>query len=80
MAVQVRELEGQDMREVIQDRINAWFVENRNNETGEYPDFPEQDEGGSKVCGVYALCVVGMGAGVGVSTSVRVGASGTVVA
>lgn len=48
--MQVRELEGQDMREVIQDRVNAWFVENRNDATGEYPDFPDQDEGGSKVC------------------------------
>lgn len=46
---QVRELEGQDMREAIQDRINAWFVEGRNPETGEYPDFPDADDGGSKV-------------------------------
>jgi hypothetical protein len=37
------------MRETIQDRINAWFVENRNPETGEYPDFPDADDGGSKV-------------------------------
>ncbi|GFH26026.1 ATPase_AAA_core domain-containing protein, partial [Haematococcus lacustris] len=36
------------MRETIQDRINAWFVENRNPETGEYPDFPDADDGGSK--------------------------------
>jgi len=43
----VRELEGQDMRETIQDKINQWFVENRNPETGEYPDFP--DDGGSKI-------------------------------
>jgi hypothetical protein len=48
---QVRELEGQDMRETIQDRINAWFVANRNPETGEYPDFPDADDGGSKVGG-----------------------------
>mmetsp|Transcript_33907 Transcript_33907/g.75181 ORF Transcript_33907/g.75181 Transcript_33907/m.75181 type:complete len:829 (-) Transcript_33907:621-3107(-) len=45
----VRELEGQDMRETIQDKINSWFVANRNEETGEYPDFPDQDDGGSKV-------------------------------
>jgi IQ and AAA domain-containing protein len=45
----VRDLEGQDMREAIQDRINAWFVTNRNPETGEYPDFPDADDGGSKV-------------------------------
>lgn len=37
------------MREVIQDRVNAWFVENRNDVTGEYPDFPDPDDGGSKV-------------------------------
>lgn len=46
---QVRELEGQDMRETIQDKVNAWFVENRNTDTGEYPDFPDKDDGGSKV-------------------------------
>lgn len=53
---QVRELEGQDMRETIQDKINAWFVENRNEESGEYPDFPDTDDGGSKVsthCTLY---------------------------
>ncbi len=49
--LQVRELEGQDMRETIQDKINQWFVENRNPETGEYPEFPDQDDGGSKVGG-----------------------------
>jgi hypothetical protein len=42
----VQETEGQDMRETIQNKINAWFVENRNPETGEYPDFPATDEGG----------------------------------
>ncbi|KAG1669632.1 hypothetical protein FOA52_010792 [Chlamydomonas sp. UWO 241] len=45
----VRELEGQDMRETIQDRVNGWFVEKRNAETGEYPEFPEPEDGGSKV-------------------------------
>lgn len=42
----VEDTEGLDMREVIQDKINAWFVENRHPETGEYPDFPDTDEGG----------------------------------
>eukprot|EP00967_Tisochrysis_lutea_P019169 scaffold21750_cov19-Tisochrysis_lutea.AAC.3 len=37
------------MREVIQDRVNAWFVENRDDETGEYPDFPDAEDGGSKL-------------------------------
>jgi hypothetical protein len=45
----VRELEGQDMRETIQDKVNSWFVENRNPDNGEYPDFPDKDDGGSKV-------------------------------
>eukprot|EP00892_Ulva_mutabilis_P001805 jgi/Ulvmu1/11625/UM008_0029.1 len=45
----VQETEGLDMRETVQDKINAWFVENRHPETGEYPDFPDLDEGGSKV-------------------------------
>lgn len=42
----VQETEGLDMRETVQDKINAWFVENRHPETGEYPDFPDVDEGG----------------------------------
>lgn len=37
------------MRETIQDKVNAWFIENRNPETGEYPDFPDEEDGGSKV-------------------------------
>eukprot|EP00798_Chlamydomonas_sp_ICE-L_P010681 gene10681-12371_t len=45
----VRELEGQDMRETIQDKVNSWFVEKRNPDTGDYPDFPDKDDGGSKV-------------------------------
>ena len=42
----VQETEGQDMRETIQDKINAWFVETRHPETGVYPDFPAVDDGG----------------------------------
>jgi hypothetical protein len=41
------------MRETIQDKVNSWFVEKRNVETGEYPDFPEPEDGGSKVGGVW---------------------------
>ena len=37
------------MRETIQDKVNAWFVENRNPDNGDYPDFPEKEDGGSKV-------------------------------
>jgi IQ and AAA domain-containing protein len=46
LKAKVQDTEGLDMREVIQDKINAWFVENRHPETGEYPDFPDADEGG----------------------------------
>ena len=44
----VKEEEGQDMRELIQDRINEWFVENRDPATGDYPDLPDEEDGGSK--------------------------------
>ena len=30
-------------------QINAWFLENRNPETGEYPDLPDEADMGSKV-------------------------------
>ena len=29
-------------------QVNAWFVESRNPETGEYPEFPAPEDGGSK--------------------------------
>ena len=44
----VRETDGDDMRELIQDKINAWFVENRDPITGDYPNFPSDAKGGSK--------------------------------
>ena len=50
----VQETEGQDMRETVQDKINAWFVENRDPETGEYPDFPDAEDGGCVLCCTYA--------------------------
>eukprot|EP00955_Chlamydomonas_euryale_P054239 355754-Chlamydomonas_euryale.AAC.1 len=49
LKAKVRELEGQDMRETIQDRVNSWFVEKRDMESGDYPEFPEPEDGGSKV-------------------------------
>lgn len=49
MKKRVKEIEGQDMREMIQDRVNKWFLENRDPVTGNYPDFPGADVGGSKV-------------------------------
>lgn len=30
-------------------QINAWFLENRDPETGEYPDFPDDEDAGSKI-------------------------------
>lgn len=45
--MKVEQTEGQDMRETVQDKINAWFVENRNPDTGEYPELPDEEEGGS---------------------------------
>lgn len=42
----VKEMEGQDMRETIQDAVNAWFIDSRKPD-GTYPDFPEEEgEGG----------------------------------
>lgn len=56
LKTKVEETEGLDMREVIQDKINAWFVENRHPETGEYPDFPDADEGGCEAMQPCASC------------------------
>jgi len=44
----VKATEGREMREKVQDAINAWFVENRDPITGEYPEFPGEDKGGSR--------------------------------
>jgi len=44
----VKEMEGQDMRETVQDAINAWFIDSRKPD-GTYPEFPDEDDGGSKV-------------------------------
>lgn len=43
----IEHVEGPIMRETIQDKINAWIVENRHPTTGDYPDLPDVDEGGS---------------------------------
>lgn len=53
LKAKVQETEGLDMRETVQDKINSWFVENRHPESGEYPDFPDPDEGG---CGACVYC------------------------
>ena len=44
---QMYQSEGNQMRDSIQNTINDWFVENRNPLTGEYPEFPGDDKGGS---------------------------------
>ncbi|CAH8522754.1 unnamed protein product [Heterobilharzia americana] len=44
----IRDTEGPDMRETMQDEIRQWFIECRD-ATGKFPDYPEEDEGGSAV-------------------------------
>ena len=44
----VKHVEGREMREKVQDAINAWFVENRDPITGEYPELAGEDKGGSR--------------------------------
>ncbi|XP_053327352.1 dynein regulatory complex protein 11 [Spea bombifrons] len=42
----IRETEGLDMKETLQDQIRQWFIECRH-ATGKFPDFPDEDDGGS---------------------------------
>ncbi|XP_044182545.1 dynein regulatory complex protein 11-like [Acropora millepora] len=42
----IREIEGPDMKENMQDQIRQWFIECRD-KTGKFPDYPDDDEGGS---------------------------------
>ncbi|CAF1009153.1 unnamed protein product, partial [Didymodactylos carnosus] len=42
----IRQTEGPDMKERLQDQIRQWFIECRN-VTQKFPDFPDEDEGGS---------------------------------
>ncbi|KAK4471393.1 hypothetical protein MN116_004825 [Schistosoma mekongi] len=44
----IRETEGPDIRETMQDQIRQWFIECRD-ATGKFPDYPEEDEGGSAI-------------------------------
>eukprot|EP00898_Chlorokybus_atmophyticus_P002625 jgi/Chlat1/3363/Chrsp23S00269 len=44
----VRDTEGQDMRETIQDKINAWLSANNDPETGVMPSLPSEEAGGSR--------------------------------
>ncbi|KAM9305637.1 dynein regulatory complex protein 11 [Gastrophryne carolinensis] len=43
----IRETEGLDMKETLQDQIRQWFIECRH-ATGKFPDFPDEEDGGSK--------------------------------
>eukprot|EP00111_Clytia_hemisphaerica_P004244 TCONS_00012119-protein len=42
----LREVEGPEMRERLQDQIRQWFIECRD-ATGKFPEYPAEDEGGS---------------------------------
>ncbi|XP_039351904.1 dynein regulatory complex protein 11 isoform X1 [Mauremys reevesii] len=43
---QLREIEGPDIKESLQDQIRQWFIECRHI-TGKFPDYPNEEEGGS---------------------------------
>uniref|UniRef100_A0A8C3IDC0 IQ motif containing with AAA domain 1 n=1 Tax=Chrysemys picta bellii TaxID=8478 RepID=A0A8C3IDC0_CHRPI len=42
----LREMEGPDIKESLQDQIRQWFIECRHI-TGKFPDYPNEEEGGS---------------------------------
>lgn len=42
----LREVEGPEMRENMQDQIRQWFIECRD-ATGKFPEYPSEEEGGS---------------------------------
>ncbi|KAJ8350527.1 hypothetical protein SKAU_G00256570 [Synaphobranchus kaupii] len=44
----VREVEGPDMQQTLQEQIRQWFIECRD-ATGKFPDYPSVDDGGSLV-------------------------------
>uniref|UniRef100_A0A452J2T6 ATPase AAA-type core domain-containing protein n=1 Tax=Gopherus agassizii TaxID=38772 RepID=A0A452J2T6_9SAUR len=44
----LREIEGPDIKESLQDQIRQWFIECRHI-TGKFPDYPNEEEGGSTV-------------------------------
>ncbi|XP_024391550.1 uncharacterized protein [Physcomitrium patens] len=44
----IKELEAQEMREIMQERINVWLNVNRDPEFNEYPPFPKVNQGGSR--------------------------------
>ncbi|XP_065679936.1 dynein regulatory complex protein 11 isoform X2 [Hydra vulgaris] len=42
----IRDLEGVDIKERLQDQIRQWFIESRD-ATGKFPEYPSESEGGS---------------------------------
>merc|ERR1712062_942594 len=42
----IKETEGPDMKETMQDQIRQWFIECRD-ATGKFPDYPDEEDGGS---------------------------------
>ncbi|EIE24582.1 hypothetical protein COCSUDRAFT_1698, partial [Coccomyxa subellipsoidea C-169] len=42
-------VEGMDIREALQEKINDWVVKNQAGEDGQLPKFPSEAEGGSKI-------------------------------
>ncbi|XP_053139121.1 dynein regulatory complex protein 11 isoform X2 [Hemicordylus capensis] len=42
----VKEIEGPDIKESLQDQIRQWFIECRH-VTGKFPDYPDEQDGGS---------------------------------
>ncbi|CAO2625408.1 Dynein regulatory complex protein 11 [Lemmus lemmus] len=45
---ELRQIEGPDIKENLQDQIRQWFIECRNL-TGTFPDYPNEEEGGSAI-------------------------------
>ncbi|XP_053218774.1 dynein regulatory complex protein 11 [Podarcis raffonei] len=44
----VKEIEGPDIKESLQDQIRQWFIECRHM-TGRFPDYPDEEQGGSAI-------------------------------
>ncbi|CAK8678578.1 unnamed protein product [Clavelina lepadiformis] len=44
----IRQVEGPDIKETMQDQIRQWFIECRD-ATGKFPDYPDEEDGGSAI-------------------------------
>ena len=47
--IQIKENDGPYIREEIQDKIHKWLLDKRDPASGEYPELPEESDGGSKL-------------------------------